>query len=52
MENEQAVMKEINQFKGQMTIIAIAHRLSTIRHADKIHLLESGEVAESGIGKN
>ena len=48
VENEQAVMQEINQFKGQMTIIAIAHRLSTIRHADKIHLLESGEVVESG----
>ena len=48
VENEQAVMQEINQFKGQMTIIAIAHRLSTIRHADKIHLLESGKVVESG----
>jgi len=41
-------MHEINQFKGQMTIIAIAHRLSTIRHADKIHLLENGGIAENG----
>ena len=51
VESEQAVMEEIKRFKGKMTIIAIAHRLSTIRHADKIHLLESGEVAESGTWK-
>jgi len=48
VENEQAVMQEIQRFKGQMTIIAIAHRLSTIRNADTIHLLENGRVAESG----
>ena len=48
VEMEQAVMKEINRFKGQMTIITIAHRLSTIRHADEIHLLENGSIVESG----
>ena len=48
VENEQAVMQEIDRFRGQMTIIVIAHRLSTIRNADTIHLLENGRVAESG----
>ena len=48
VESEQAVMKEIKQFKGKMTIIAIAHRLSTIKHSDRIHVLQNGKVAESG----
>ena len=26
----------------------IAHRLSTIRHADRIHVLDGGEIAEAG----
>ena len=48
VESELAVMEEIKQFKGKMTIIAIAHRLSTIKHSDRIHVLQNGEVAESG----
>jgi len=48
VESEQAVMEEIKQFKGKTTIIAIAHRLSTIKHSDRIHVLQNGEVVESG----
>ena len=47
-ESEQAVQQAIQRLTADRTSVIIAHRLSTIQHADRIIMLESGRVLESG----
>ncbi len=48
VESEEALQDSLERFRGRMTMIVIAHRLSTVRRADRIYVLDSGKVAESG----
>ena len=45
---ERKIQSAIDNLKSGRTIIAIAHRLSTLRDADKLYVIEHGEVKESG----
>jgi ATP-binding cassette subfamily C protein len=47
-ENERRVQDAIERLHGRLTILIITHRLTTVRRADLIHVLDGGEVVESG----
>ena len=49
-ESEHQVQQALDTLieSGNQTVIVIAHRLSTIRNADKIIVMNSGQVIEEG----
>ncbi len=47
-ESEALVQQALQNLMQGRTTLVIAHRLSTIRHADRIVVLESGRVKETG----
>ncbi|MGM0933354.1 MAG: ABC transporter ATP-binding protein [Bacteroidota bacterium] len=47
-ETEALVQLNVNDLKGSFTIIVIAHRLATIKNADRIMLLNKGEIEAIG----
>ena len=46
--SERLVHEAIDNVSRERTVIVIAHRLSTVRYADKIIVLDEGEVIEEG----
>jgi ATP-binding cassette, subfamily B, multidrug efflux pump len=47
-ETEELIQNAINKMMAGRTAIIIAHRLATIQHADKIFVLDKGEIKEVG----
>jgi ATP-binding cassette, subfamily B, bacterial MsbA len=47
-ESELAVQEAIKRLTSNRTSLVIAHRLSTVQHADRIIMMESGRIIESG----
>ena len=47
-ESESIVQSAINKLIAGKTLIVIAHRLSTIKNADKIVVMDSGEIVAEG----
>ena len=47
-ETEASIQRSLERITVDRTTIAIAHRLSTIRDADRIYVMEYGQLVESG----
>jgi ATP-binding cassette subfamily B protein len=47
-ETEAAIQRSLERITQNRTTIAIAHRLSTVRHADRIYVMELGNLVEWG----
>jgi ATP-binding cassette subfamily B protein len=46
--NEAIIMKNMNEFFKDRTVVVVAHRLSTVRNADQIIVLDKGRIIEKG----
>lgn len=47
-ESESFIQKALAQLHGKKTIIVIAHRLATVMQADKLFVMQAGEIVEEG----
>jgi ATP-binding cassette subfamily B protein len=45
---EKVIVENLADFFRGKTVIVVAHRLSTVRNADKIVVLDSGQIIETG----
>lgn len=50
--NENLIMKNLNVFFDNKTVVVIAHRLSTVKNADQIIVLDKGQIVETGTHKS
>ncbi|MES2879811.1 MAG: ATP-binding cassette domain-containing protein, partial [Pseudomonadota bacterium] len=47
-ESERAIQDALQSLMQNRTTLVIAHRLSTVRHADRIVVMDGGEIVETG----
>jgi len=47
-ETERQIQESIDALSGERTTLAIAHRLSTVRNADRVLVVDDGEIVERG----
>jgi len=45
---EKEITKAIERLRGDRTIVMIAHRLTTVMNCNKLYLMESGQIVDSG----
>ncbi len=46
--NEKVISENLQQFFKGRTVVVVAHRLSTVKNADKIVVLNHGQISETG----
>jgi ATP-binding cassette subfamily B protein len=46
--NESVIMKNLESFLKEKTVVVVAHRLSTVKNADQIIVLDQGKIKEVG----
>ncbi|MEO1714637.1 MAG: ATP-binding cassette domain-containing protein, partial [Bacteroidota bacterium] len=46
--NEKVIMENLQSFYRGRTVVVVAHRLSTVKNADKIVVLDKGQIIEEG----
>jgi len=46
--SEQHIQNSIDALRGEVTVVIIAHRLSTVKNADRVYVLDEGQVVEKG----
>lgn len=47
-ETERKIAEATQRLQGAVTMVLIAHRITTVRHADRILLLENGQLSDAG----